>query len=429
MKELKLSAVNAPLQGELEVPGDKSISHRSVIFGALAHGVTTVSHFLDGEDCMRTVDIFRAMGVSIDKEGSQLKIVGKGRQALTEPTAPLYFGNSGTTARLMLGILAGLPFFTTVYGDASLTKRPMNRVVDPLCQMGAHIDGRKDGNYLPLAINGDTLSGIHYHLPVKSAQVKSAVLLAGLYANGETTVVETSLTRNHTETMLQAFGADIEIEGKEITVKGNQTLSANDVYVPGDISSAAFFLAAAAIVQGSSIRLLHVGLNETRTGIIDVLKAMGANVIVEEVHSKGGELLGNIRIAQSPLIGTTIEGEMIPRLIDEIPIIALLATQAVGTTVIKDAEELRVKETDRILAVTEVLTRLGADVEATDDGLIVHGKTPLTGNEVASYHDHRIAMMASVASLITNGEVIIDDISPVATSYPNFYKDLDHLIK
>lgn len=427
MKEQKLLPTENPLRGEIEVPGDKSISHRSVIFGALANGVTRVSHFLDSEDCMRTVTAFREMGVSIEKQGNSLLIDGKGPEALIEPKEPLYFGNSGTTARLMIGVLAGLPFFTTAYGDVSLTNRPMNRVVDPLRLMGAIIDGRLEGSKLPLAIRGNGLTGIEYRLPVKSAQVKSAVLLAGLLADGKTTVEESTVSRNHTETMLQAFGASILIEGSTVSLQGKQPLTATDIYVPGDISSAAFFLVAAAIVPGSNVTLLNVGLNESRTGIIDVLKAMGAAVEVGNIHRKGGELLGNISITYQDLHATTIEGDMIPRLIDEIPVIALLATQAKGRTIIKDAKELRVKETDRIKAVTEVLTSLGARIEEREDGLIVEGKSKLTGNKVASYHDHRMAMMATIASLITDGEVVIDDISPVATSYPRFFQDLQQI--
>ncbi len=424
LKERILQPIGNPLQGEIEVPGDKSISHRSIMFGSLAHGTTIVEHFLNSEDCLRTVNIFRSMGVSIEQKESSLTIYGEGPQSFTEPVEPLYLGNSGTTARLILGILAGLPLFTTFYGDRSLTKRPMNRVVEPLRLMGASITGCSQGNYLPLAVEGKTLQAIHYHLPVKSAQVKSAVLLAGLFANGTTTVTEISPTRNHTESMLQAFGVELLNNGLDISVRGQQTLTATDIYVPGDISSAAFFLVAAAIVPGSQLKLLHVGLNETRTGIIDVLQAMGADITIEREETKGGERIGDIHIRYKELTATIIEGDMIPRLIDEIPIIALLATQAEGTTVIKDAAELRVKETDRIHAVTETLTNLGAKVEEKEDGLLIHGRSKLHGNRIESYHDHRMAMMASIASLITTSEVVINDITPIATSYPTFYADL-----
>ncbi|WP_449353906.1 3-phosphoshikimate 1-carboxyvinyltransferase [Virgibacillus natechei] len=426
MNELKLQPYPKALSGEIEVPGDKSISHRAVIMGALANGKTHVSHFLDGEDCMRTVQAFRSMGVTIEKQESTLIIEGRGIGALEEPKEPIYFGNSGTTARLMLGLLSGLPFFTTVYGDPYLSNRPMDRVVNPLKQMGAVIDGRGDGSYVPLAIRGTKLEGIHYTLPVKSAQVKSAVLLAGLYAEGETKVSEHTATRNHTENMLKAFHADITIDGMHTTITDKQPLRATDVYVPGDISSAAFFLVAAAIVPDSSVRLKNVGLNQTRTGIIDVLKAMGAMIEINNQDSISGESLGDLTVTYTALHGTTIEGDIIPRLIDEIPVIALLATQADGTTIIRNAEELRVKETDRIAAVVDVLSSLGANMEATEDGIIIYGKTALKGGKVSAYNDHRIAMMAVIASLVAQKEVILDDVSSIAVSYPEFFKDLQN---
>ncbi|WP_373896167.1 3-phosphoshikimate 1-carboxyvinyltransferase [Virgibacillus sp. CBA3643] len=426
MNELKLQPYPKALSGEIEVPGDKSISHRAVIMGALANGKTHVSHFLDGEDCMRTVQAFRSMGVTIEKQESTLIIEGRGIGALEEPKEPIYFGNSGTTARLMLGLLSGLPFFTTVYGDPYLSNRPMDRVVNPLKQMGAVIDGRGDGSYVPLAIRGTKLEGIHYTLPVKSAQVKSAVLLAGLYAEGETKVSEHTATRNHTENMLKAFHANITIDGMHTTITDKEPLRATDVYVPGDISSAAFFLVAAAIVPDSSVRLKNVGLNQTRTGIIDVLKAMGAMIEINNQDSISGESLGDLTVTYTALHGTTIEGDIIPRLIDEIPVIALLATQADGTTIIRNAEELRVKETDRIAAVVDVLSSLGANMEATEDGIIIYGKTALKGGKVSAYNDHRIAMMAVIASLVAQKEVILDDVSSIAVSYPEFFKDLQN---
>ncbi|RDW19066.1 3-phosphoshikimate 1-carboxyvinyltransferase [Oceanobacillus arenosus] len=424
MARRALTPYDKPMHGELEVPGDKSISHRAVILGSIANGTTKISNFLDGEDCMRTVKAFQLMGVSIVKQESTIIIEGKGTSALKEPVEPLYFGNSGTTTRLMLGILAGLPYFTTVYGDASLTKRPMDRVINPLTEMNAIIDGRNDGSYLPLSIRGEALQGITYTLPVKSAQVKSAVLLAGLFANGETKVIENTPTRNHTENMLQAFSAAISTDGRETTITNTQTLTATNVYVPGDISSAAFFLVAGAIVPGSKLTLKNVGLNKTRTGIIDVLQAMGADLQITNQQVSGGEEFGDITITYTELSSTVIEGDIIPRLIDEIPILALLATQVEGTTVIHDAEELRVKETDRIAAVVDVLTTLGANIEATDDGMVIHGKTALTGGEIKSYNDHRIAMMGAIASLITKDDVILDDDSSIYISYPNFFEHL-----
>ncbi|GAQ17442.1 3-phosphoshikimate 1-carboxyvinyltransferase 1 [Oceanobacillus picturae] len=425
--EKRLKAVNHSLVGEIEVPGDKSISHRAVMFGSMAHGVTHVRHFLDGEDCMRTVKAFQAMGVSINKQGDELKIDGRGITNLKKPTEELDFGNSGTTARLMLGVLAGMKFNSTVYGDASLTKRPMDRVVNPLKIMGAKIDGAESGSYLPLTITGQPLIGIDYSLPVKSAQVKSAVLLAGLQAEGETIVRESNLTRNHTETMLQAFGASIKTEGLKTTVTNEKMLQGTDVYVPGDISSAAFFIVASAIVPGSKLTLKRVGLNHTRTGILDVIQKMGVRINILNEQMLGGESFGDIIVEAGELRSVTIEGDLIPRLIDEIPVLALLATQAEGTTVIKNAEELRVKETDRITAVTNVLNGLGASVEATADGMLIHGKTQLKGGKATSYNDHRIAMMSAIASLITEEDVIIDDISSIAISYPSFFEDLQRI--
>ncbi|MBY7143495.1 3-phosphoshikimate 1-carboxyvinyltransferase [Virgibacillus sp. NKC19-3] len=428
MNALKLHPYPKALSGELEVPGDKSISHRSVIMGSIANGTTKVSHFLDGEDCMRTVQVFRSMGVSIEKKGSTLIIEGKGTATLKEPKEPIYFGNSGTTARLMLGLLAGLPFFTAVYGDPYLSNRPMDRVVTPLKEMDAVIDGRGNGSYVPLAIRGKKLKGIHYALPIKSAQVKSAVLLAGLHAEGDTIVSEKTTTRNHTENMLQAFNADITMDGMYTTITNKRSLQATDVYVPGDISSAAFFLVAASIVPGSRLRMKNVGLNQTRTGIIEVLKAMGAMIEITNQQSISGELLGDLTITSTELHGTVIEGDIIPRLIDEIPVIALLATQADGTTIIRNAEELRVKETDRIAAVVNVLSTLGANVESTTDGIIIYGKTNLTGGHISTYNDHRIAMMAVIASLVAQEEVILDDTSSITVSYPTFLKDLQRIM-
>lgn len=429
LSERNLYPCQSPLTGEMEVPGDKSISHRAVILGSLATGTTTVKNFLDGEDCMRTIHAFQAMGVEIEKNASTVVIHGNGIQSLYEPKQPLYFGNSGTTTRLMLGVLAGLPFFTTVYGDPSLTKRPMERVVLPLKQMGARFDGRNNAGNLPLAIRGGELTGMNYTLPVKSAQVKSAVLLAGLFANGTTEVIEPTKTRNHTENMLQAFGVDMNRNGEFITIKGKQSLTATDVFVPGDISSAAFFIAAAAIVPGSKLTLKNVGLNETRTGIIDCLQQMGAAIDISNQQSISGEPIGDITVTYQELHGALIEGEIIPRLIDEIPIIALLATQAEGTTTIRDASELRLKETDRINAVVDVLSALGASIEGTDDGLIIHGKKALHGGNVKSYDDHRIAMMVSIASLIADGNVQLDDDACIAVSYPGFFDDLNRLIR
>lgn len=429
MAKLTRRPLQSPITGEIEVPGDKSISHRAIMLGSLAKGTTVITNFLNGEDCLRTVEAFRALGVEIEQQGTTITIQSNGMNELKEPTSPLYFGNSGTTARLMLGILSGLPFFTTIYGDPYLTQRPMDRVTNPLQKMGVTLDGRSKKRFLPISIRGGNLTGIHYELPVKSAQVKSAILLAGLFANGETTVVEKTKTRDHTENLLTAFGADIKRTNNEITITNKQPLVATDVFVPGDISSAAFLLVAAAIVPNSELTIKKVGLNETRTGIIDVLQAMGASCEITNVQRLNGEVYGDIHIRYQELTGTTIAGDIIPRLIDELPIIALLATQAEGKTIIRDAEELRVKETDRIAAVVDVLSTLGANIEATKDGMIIQGKTPLTGGEISAYHDHRIAMMGVVASLIAKGPVTLDDDSSIAISYPTFFEDLSAISK
>lgn len=428
MAEKKLYRNTSALFGELEVPGDKSISHRSVIIGSLANGITEVSNFLNGEDCFRTINTFKAMGVAIEKDGTSLRIHGGGIKALTKPSTDLYFGNSGTTARLVLGVLVGLPFQTTVTGDESLSNRPMNRVASPLREMGARIASVNGENVLPLTINGGHLTGISYTLPVKSAQVKSALLLAGLFADNRTEIIENTLTRDHTEHMLIAFGADITKSELSTTITSNHALEATEITVPGDISSAAFLLAGAAIVPNSKLTIKRVGLNETRTGIIDVFMKMGATIIVSSTFMINGELIGDITITYGELQGTVIDGDIIPRLIDEIPVIALLATQALGTTIIKDAQELRHKETDRIHAVVDVLSKLGASIEGTEDGMIIHGKTPLNGGAVSSYHDHRIAMMASIASLITSDTVVLDDDKSIAISYPGFFQDVEKLL-
>lgn len=420
-----LQHIKEPVHGQLQVPGDKSISHRAIMFGSLAKGTTKVTNFLNGDDCLHTMQAFRELGVNIKQSGTNITIISEGYNHFIEPKVPLYFGNSGTTARLMIGLLSALPFQTLIYGDPYLTERPMDRVIIPLSDMGARIHGRGNGGLLPLSIQGTNLNGIEYKLPVKSAQVKSAILLAGLLSKDKTTVIEKTKTRDHTENMLQAFGADLVVDGNTITVTNKNELIGTDIHVPGDISSAAFLMVAAAIVPNSKLTLTNVGLNETRTGIIDVLQAMNADIEITNEQTVGGEKSGDITIRQRSLKSTTISGEIIPRLIDEIPVIALLATQAEGRTVIKDAEELKVKETDRIAAVVDVLSSLGASIEATNDGMIIHGKTELTGGEISAYSDHRIAMMGVVASLIAKESVILDDDSSIAVSYPSFFQDLN----
>jgi 3-phosphoshikimate 1-carboxyvinyltransferase len=416
------------LSGEMVIPGDKSISHRSVMFGAIAHGMTTVTNFLPGDDCLSTISCFRKLGVKIE-ENHKITIFGKGFEGLSEPTEVLDVGNSGTTIRLILGILAGRPFCTSLVGDQSIGKRPMTRVTEPLKSMGAHIDGRNNGGYTPLSIRGGGLTPIHYELPVASAQVKSALILAGLQADGMTKIIEPSATRDHTERMIRHFGGEIKMEDGTITVMGGQRLSAANIHVPGDISSAAFFLVAGAIVPKSEIILKNVGLNPTRTGIIEVMKEMGADLELITSHNSAFEPFGDIKIKASSLKSTVIEGDLIPKLIDEIPIIALLATQANGTTVIKDAHELRVKETNRIDTVVHELTKLGANIEATEDGMIINGPTQLSGAVVSSHGDHRIGMMLSIASLIASGETTLENPEAISVSYPDFFPHLNTIKK
>ncbi|SER13136.1 3-phosphoshikimate 1-carboxyvinyltransferase [Gracilibacillus ureilyticus] len=417
------------LRGTITVPGDKSISHRAVMFGSLAKGKTTITNFLAGEDCLSTIEAFEAMGVKITRNNQTVVVESDGIKGLKEPMEPINLGNSGTTARLLMGILSALPYHFTLYGDPSLTKRPMDRITNPLREMGAKIDGRGNGKFLPIAVRGSNLKPIHYNTPMKSAQVKSGVLLAGLLTDGKTTVVEDTKTRDHTENMLKAFGADIAVEGNAVTVNGNQPLSACDIEVPGDISSAAFFLVAAAITQDSEVKIENVGLNPTRTGIIDVLELMDVDISIKEKRTIGGEPIGDIVVKSSKPKAATIEGDIIPRIIDEIPVIALLATQAEGTTIIKDAEELKFKETDRIESVVQTLKALGAEIEPTSDGMIIQGNARLKGAETNSYGDHRIGMMISVASLLIDEKVELNDEQCIAVSYPTFFEDLDKLLQ
>lgn len=423
----KLQSVKSPLRGSIKVPGDKSISHRSVMFGAIAEGETTVSNFLLGDDCLSTISCFRKLGVKIEQEHDLIHIQGKGFAGLEESREVLDVGNSGTTIRLLMGILSGSHFHTCLIGDDSIAKRPMTRVTTPLKKMGALIDGRKNGEFIPISIRGGHLKGMCYEMPVASAQVKSSILFAGLQAEGETTVIESSPTRDHTERMIQKFGGTVEKEGNKITITGGQKLKGTHVDVPGDISSAAFFLVAAAITPGSEVLLKDVGLNPTRTGILDVLADMGADFEISVTSGEGFEPIGNILIKFSNLKGTVIEGDIIPRLIDEIPIIALLATQATGTTVIKNAEELKVKETNRIDTVVNELKKLGAQIEATDDGMVIYGRSSIKGGRVSSHGDHRIGMMLSVASLISNGEVYLENQEAISVSYPQFFSHLESL--
>lgn len=416
-----------PLRGEITVPGDKSVSHRAVIFGALAEGITEVTGFLDGEDCLSTVACLRGLGVNVDVDGTSVSVHGVGLDGLREPDDVLDAGNSGTTARLLLGVLAGQGFYTVLTGDGSLRRRPMGRVADPLRLMGARILGRGDGKLLPLSVEGGGLCAMQYKSPVASAQVKSAVLLAGLFADGETTVVEPEKSRDHTERMLAAFGAALDVSGNTVRVKGRPVLKGMPVRVPGDISSAAFFIVAASIVPGSDLLIKNVGINPTRTGILDVLAEMGANIEHVNQREESGEPVADLRVRAAELTGVKIGGAVIPRLIDELPVLAVAAAFAKGQTVVRDAEELRVKETDRIAAVEEELGALGAGIVGTADGFIVTGADTLAGGRAKSCGDHRIAMALSVAALRADTPVTVDEPESVAISYPTFFATLRQL--
>ena len=415
------------LRGELCVPGDKSISHRSVMFGALADGKTEAENFLTGADCLSTIACFRKMGIEIEQNGTSVKINGKGLHGLTRPNGVLDAGNSGTTVRLLSGILSGQSFDSVLTGDTSIQKRPMKRVITPLSMMNARIDSINGNGCAPLSIQSSTLTGIHYLSPVASAQVKSCVLLAGLYADGPTSVTEPAVSRNHSELMLRYFGADVKTEGITSTILPNPHLIGQKVEVPGDISSAAYFIAAALLVPGSEVLLKNVGTNPTRDGMLRVCRAMGADIELLNVRSDGAEPCADLLVRSSSLHGTVIEGDLIPTLIDEIPILAVLAAFAEGTTIIRDAAELKVKESDRIAVMTENLTRMGCEVDPTEDGMIIHGGKPLHGAVIDPHLDHRIAMSFAVAALAADGQTEIQDADCVRISYPAFYEDLDSL--
>lgn len=425
---MKLQTNATGLSGKLKVPGDKSISHRSIMFGALAKGTTRVHDILRGEDVLSTMAVFRELGVTIEDKGDEVVVHGVGFDGLRAPQERLDMGNSGTSIRLISGVLAGQPFSAEMFGDDSLSKRPMDRVTKPLRQMGVDISGQTERDLPPLKITGSNhLTPINYTLPVASAQVKSALIFAALQADGESVITEKEKTRNHTEDMIQQFGGEISVNGKEIRIKGGQSFAATDVTVPGDISSAAFFLVAGLIVPNSEITLKNVGINETRTGIIEVIQAMGGDLTLSDVDEVAKSATLTVRTSQ--LTPTEISGDIIPRLIDELPVIALLATQANGTTVIRDAEELKVKETDRIQVVADMLNDMGADITPTDDGMIIKGKMNLNGATINTQGDHRIGMTAAVAALlVTDGDVILERSEAIQTSYPAFFEDLSHLI-
>jgi len=415
------------LKGEVSPPGDKSISHRAVILNSMARGRARIENFAPGDDFRATVSCLRALGVEIVEESGMLAVSGVGSDGFSEPADVLNAGNSATTMRLLAGLLAAQPFLSIVTGDDSLRSRPMGRLIHPLRLMGAEIWGRGDDSLAPLAIKGKRLRGIDYRLPVASAQIKSAILIAALWAQGETTVEEPAPSRDHTERLLKAMGANLRIDGNGIVVTPSVSLSAIDVHVPGDISSAAFWLVAAAVHPNAHIKITNTGVNPTRTGIIDVLVNMGARLKVENQRMEGGEPVADLEVESSELVGTQIGGDLIPRLIDEIPLVAVAGCFARGTTIIRDAQELRVKEADRIGATVKELSRLGAEIEELPDGMIIHGGNKLEGGECSSHQDHRLAMALGIAGLLAQGETVIHDAGVVAVSYPSFWQDLDRL--
>ena len=415
------------LKGEVTVPGDKSISHRSVMFGSLAEGLTEIRGFLQGADCLSTIACFSKMGISIENRGETVLVHGKGLRGLKKPETILDCGNSGTTTRLISGILAGQDFEVTLTGDESIQKRPMKRIMEPLSRMGARIESVRGNGCAPLRITGTSLRGIHCLSPVASAQVKSSILLAGLYAEGETRVTEPYVSRNHSELMLSSFGADIRTEGTTAILRPGARLCGQEIQVPGDISSAAYFIAAALIVPDSEVLIRNVGINPTRDGILRVCRSMNADITLLNQKEGPGEPTADLLIRSSSLKGTVVEGAVIPTLIDELPVIAAMACYAGGETVIRDAAELKVKESNRIAVMVENLTAMGADVTETEDGMSIRGGRPLHGAVIDSKKDHRIAMTFAVAALCADGETEILDADCVDISYPGFYRDLGRL--
>lgn len=425
--ESRIIGPSKGLKGQIVVPGDKSISHRAIMFASLAEGASRVRGLLRGEDCLSTLSAFQQMGIVVDDSGDELIIEGRGIRGLQEPDDVIDCGNSGTTMRLMSGILAAQPFFSVLTGDKYLRKRPMARIIQPLTTMGAQISGREKATKAPLAIQGGFLKSCEYHSPVASAQVKSAVLLAGMQIEGETRVYEPHLSRDHSERMLRYFGVDIQSFEGGAMVKGPANLQGREVDVPGDISSAAFFLVAALITPGSELLLKNVGVNPTRSGIIDILQQMGGRIELQNQRELSGEPVADLLVSYSALKGIQIGGELVPRAIDEFPVVCVAAAFAEGETLICDARELRVKETDRIAAVCETLGRIGGRVEALDDGMRITGTGRLLGGEVDSFGDHRIAMSMAVAGLASDAEVKILDTACTATSFPNFWELIDEV--
>lgn len=425
---MNIKKPSSPLKGELTVPGDKSISHRAVMFGAIANGTTRITNFLQGADCLSTIACFQKLGISIENTPSEILVHGKGLHGLSAPSDYLDTGNSGTTTRLIAGILAGQEFTSFLTGDASIQTRPMKRIIQPLSLMGASVESLRGNDCVPLKIQGHPLQSISYLSPVASAQVKSCILLAGLYGNDITSVTEPFLSRNHTELMLSHFGAKISSQNTTVSIEPEPVLYGTDISVPGDISSAAYFIAAALLVPGSELLIKHVGINPTRDGILRVCKAMGADIQLMNHSTAGGEPVADLLVRHSTLHGTVIEGELIPALIDEIPVIAVLAAYAKGTTVIRNAEELKVKESNRLGILVEELTAMGGNVEETSDGMIIHGGAPLHGASIDSRLDHRIAMSFAIAGLAAKGTTQLLRADCVNISYPGFYKDLRELM-
>ncbi|MDO5388856.1 MAG: 3-phosphoshikimate 1-carboxyvinyltransferase [Clostridia bacterium] len=414
------------LKGTIKIPGDKSISHRAVMFGSIAKGDTEITGFLKGDDCMSTIGCFKKLGIDIEVGKDKVTVHGKGLKGLKAPVEILDVGNSGTTIRLISGILSAQNFDSELNGDASIQKRPMKRVINPLSLMGAEIEST-NGGYAPLKIKGKKLKGIEYTMPVASAQVKSSILLASLFAEGKTVINEPVASRDHTEIMLNYFGADIKNEKGVITSTPVEELYGKNIEVPGDISSAAFFIAAGLIVPNSHIIIENVGINPTRTGIIDAFKAMGGYVNIINERKSGGELVGDIEVKTSHLKATTLEGSIIPRMIDEIPVFAVAALCAEGTTYVKDAEELKVKESNRIATMSQELGKMGAVITETEDGMIIEGGQRLKGSTVYSHLDHRVAMSCAVAGLIAGGATTIEEADCVGISFPDFYEMLEKL--
>lgn len=414
------------ISGLISVPGDKSISHRAIMLAAISQGKTVIEGFLNGQDCLSTIGCFRAMGINIERRGQRYEVDGKGLMGLQEPNNVLDAGNSGTTMRLLMGILAGQNFLSIITGDQSLRQRPMARVAEPLRAMGANIEGRSDGKFAPMVIRGGNLQGMTWKTPVASAQIKSAILLGGLFANGSTTVIEPTISRDHTERMLTSFGVAVEREGTAVTVKPG-ILQGQHISVPGDISSAAFFIVAAAAKPGAHLVIKNVGLNPTRTGIIDVMREMGANIEIDNMRQLAGEEAGDIVVHGSVLHGIEIKGEMVPRLIDEIPVLAVAAALAEGVTSIRDASELKVKESNRLAAIVTEMKKMGVEIKELPDGMEIVGPNKLQGASINSYHDHRIAMAMAVCGLFAEGKTVISDSACIDISFPGF-GDLLHQI-